>query len=68
MSHVRIELTDHGLGKVFIDGVEVPMVAEVRFRSRPGEANRVLLVVHAKEITVDAPALISQALAWPADG
>ena len=57
---VRIEMTAHGRGKVYLDGAEILRVESVSFRARAGHANRVHLVILTDQLTIVAPAEISE--------
>jgi hypothetical protein len=56
---IRIVMTGHGVGSVFIDGREVRGVESVWFYGRHGQPNRVKLVVYAARIRIEGPADIS---------
>jgi len=51
---VRIEMTGHGQGKVYVDGAELTNVESVSFRSRGGRVNRVHVVLYAAAVTIIA--------------
>lgn len=58
MSHVRIVMTDHGRGKVFIDGHEVLGVRSVFFdaAAESGRHNSVLLTLTSRSVEIEGPA------------
>jgi len=51
---VRVELTGHGRGKVYVDGHELSGVESVSVRARYGRPNRVHLVVYAEDVVTVA--------------
>lgn len=59
-NEVRIEMTGHGLGKVFIDGHEVEGVRTVKFVARGGVTNRVEIELAPKVVKVVGPADVTQ--------
>ena len=58
MSHVRIVMTDHGRGQVFIDGHNVPGVQSVFFdaSAEPGRRNSVLLTLTSRKVEIEGAA------------
>lgn len=55
---VRIEMTGHGQGRVFIDDVEVCGVQAVRFEGATRDFNRVHLELAASRVDITGPAAI----------
>ena len=57
MSHVRIVLTNHGRGEVFIDGAPVNRVSRVEFKSDSRHPlNELILTINPQAIEIDGPA------------
>jgi hypothetical protein len=59
MSHVRIVMTGHARGEVFIDGVKAEGVVAVTFSSRIEQANLLTLEMLAAQVEVEGPATVS---------
>lgn len=55
---VRIEMTAHGVGRVWIDDVERTDVTSISFRSEPGGVNEVEIVEkhYPAKVTIVGPA------------
>ncbi len=49
---IRIEMTGHGRGKVFLDGAEVKGLTMVSFEATPGKVNRVRLGLASQRVTI----------------
>lgn len=54
MPNVRIVLTSHGRGEVFIDGAPVTGVTAIGVRAGVEATNRVTLTLLANEVTIEA--------------
>lgn len=67
MADVKIVMTDHGRGEVFIDGAEVPNVQAIAFEgsavsSRP---NRLALTLLSETVSIEGPAnVVRPRLPW----
>jgi len=59
--NVRIEMTGHGRGRVWLDGVEVPNVKAVAVRCAAEKFNVVTIVLTAAQVSIDAPVIVSRA-------
>jgi hypothetical protein len=58
--HVRIVMTGHGKGEVFLNGVKVPKVKKVVFSGEVDCANEVTLTVHADRVEVDGDCAVTE--------
>lgn len=54
---VQIIMSDHGIGEVYIDGVQVHRVVSVRFESRAREINRLLLEFIPQQVSIEGPVI-----------
>lgn len=54
MSQVKIEMTGHGRGRVWVDGREMEHVRAVRFESEAHCANTVTLEFYADAVEIQA--------------
>ena len=60
MSHIRIVMTGHGRGEVFVDGQQVQDVQSIQFAADARNcANEVVLTVTPKTLDIDAPAILA---------
>jgi len=57
---IRIEMTGHGRGTVFSNGVELKDVQSVSFRFEAGGVNVVTVELFAQLVTVTGPADVTQ--------
>ena len=57
MSELRIELTSHGRGQVWLDGELIP-VSAVQFEAGVDRANEATLTLAPQRVTITAPAKI----------
>lgn len=59
---VRIVMTDHGLGEVFIDGEKVPGLHGFEFVAEAGGFNRLTLhrIVCARSVAIEAKAEVEE--------
>lgn len=58
---VRIELNEHGRGKVFVAGHDVSnLVRRLSFSAGPGESNTLTLEIFAEEIIVDSAETVTR--------
>jgi hypothetical protein len=62
MHNVRIEMTGHGRGKVFLDDVEVKAVTAIDFSTQTGGLNELTLKLYVEGATITGPVEV------PADG
>ena len=57
MANVKIVMTDHGRGSVFVDGVKINPVRAVEFRAEAdGSCNRVTLTLIPEQVEIEGPA------------
>lgn len=56
MSAIRIELTGHGRGKVYVDDRELPHVSAILFEAAAEDANRAVITLLADRVDITAPA------------
>lgn len=57
MSHVRIVLTGHGRGEVFVDGEQVHRVRRIAFKFDAGDKrNEVVLTINPQTVEIEGPA------------
>ena len=62
--NVRIEMTDHGKGRIFIDGIELSsLVLSVKYSAAPLEPNTLTLTLCPKEVVIEGPADIYEEIA-----
>lgn len=59
MSHVKIQMIDHGRGTVSIDGNQIDGVTHIRFRTGAQEINRVLLVLSPAVVEFEGTGLVN---------
>lgn len=52
---IKIEMTGHGHGKVFVDGVQLTHAVAARVRIGVGESNRVLLMLAPEQVEITGP-------------
>lgn len=57
--NVRIEMTGHGRGRVFVNDVELIGVKAVAFRASAEKFNVVTLVIHADKVSIDGPVVLN---------
>lgn len=57
--NVRIVMTDHGRGEVWVDGQKIPNVCAVRFVAEEGRPNAVQVEIVAKAIDIEGPASLT---------
>lgn len=58
MADVKIVMTAHGRGEVFIDGARVPGVCAVSFSAGVGSRNEVRITVLASSASIEGPAYV----------
>lgn len=61
MSHVRIVMTDHGRGEVFVDGQQLDRVRAIQFEADaawPRTVNTVVLTLVPEKVDIECPAEI----------
>ena len=64
MTDIKIVMTGHGRGDVWVDGVEV-QATRVSFTAGLDEANRVQLTLLAKSVSIEGPAdVVRPRLPW----
>jgi hypothetical protein len=57
VSHVRIVLTGHGRGEVFVDGEQVRGVSRVQFKADAGnQLNELVLTINPQAVEIEGPA------------
>lgn len=64
MSHVRIVMSDHCRGEVFVDGMKLEGVVSVEFHAsaaKRGDLNRVLIALAPARVEIEGPAAVIQA-------
>jgi hypothetical protein len=54
MRHIEIEVDNHSLGKLTVDGLELERVTKVTFEANPGSTPRVGLEIVARDGTISA--------------
>lgn len=58
-SSIRIVMTSHGKGEVFLDGRKVQHVTGVEFSSGVDRVNTVTLTVRASHVEIEGSALVA---------
>jgi hypothetical protein len=58
-SNIRIVMTSHGKGEVFIDGKKVSHVTSVEFSTGVGRVNSVTLTVSSPSVEFEGPSLVA---------
>jgi hypothetical protein len=56
MSHLKITMTGPALGRVYVDGVEIPHVTGVSFSARAGGLAIANIQVFARRVEIESPA------------
>jgi len=51
--NIRLVMSDHGRGELFVDGVKIDCVTGVTVSTAVDSANRVTIQMHAREIEVE---------------
>lgn len=59
MAFVRINLTGHGRGEVYVDGMRIPKVLRVEVSAEAGENNRVTFTMAAEKVEVTGVAEVT---------
>ena len=63
---VKIIMTKHGIGSMWLDGVEVRRVVSCDFSTRVGDLNRLTVQFLANDVEIDAPVdFHSSETNWP---
>ena len=55
-SKVRVVMTGHGRGDVFVDGVKVPFVRSVEVLIERGDVNRLILTLFPEQVEIEGNA------------
>lgn len=53
-SSVRIKMTEHGRGEVFINGERVPHVVSVKFEAGVDEVNSVSILLNPRKVELES--------------
>lgn len=61
MANVKIVMSGHGRGEVFIDGHRIECVYAVEFNARTNERNEVCLTLIPKAVEIEGPADVVEA-------
>lgn len=59
MTDVRIILTGHGRGEVFIDGQKMPGVTAIEFSASTSGKNTLVLTIVPERVEVEGPAEVT---------
>lgn len=68
MSKVQIEMTDHGRGRIVVDGSELTNVRSISFKFAPKEPNVVTVELYAEQLDMAGVADVIQEGVVASDG
>lgn len=60
MADIRIVMTGHGRGEVFVGGVKVEKVRKIEFSSEPACTNEVRVTIIPETVEIEGPAEVSR--------